>query len=157
MGHNQILVTVLNYSSSEVQDTSLMINLSKAGKILIAFRMLSEMVFHCWTTPGSILSSVTDSRPDSQYGSHCALCCHFPAYKMCYLHWSPYRVLWVYWLSDTNCCNCAVFLKMQLSIILFSRLHFSHSVRWLDFSCSFYGWFKLLPEFLDLQLNSVTL
>ena len=38
----QIIVTILNYNSSEVQDTFLVINLSKdRGKIPIAFRLLS--------------------------------------------------------------------------------------------------------------------
>ena len=44
----QIIVTILKYNSSEVQDTFLVINLSKDGaKIPIAFRLLSESIFSC--------------------------------------------------------------------------------------------------------------
>lgn len=43
-GTYQILVIILNYSSLEVEDTSLVIYLSKAGKILIAVRTLPEIV-----------------------------------------------------------------------------------------------------------------
>lgn len=82
----QILVTVLNYNSSEVQNTFLEINLSEdREKIPIAFRLLSESIFSCYMTLGSILISVTYSGPDSQYGSHHALCCHFLPIK-CFAH-----------------------------------------------------------------------
>lgn len=53
-GLYQILVTVLNYSSSEVRDTFLVINLSKAGKILIAFRMFFRDCFPLLTGSWSL-------------------------------------------------------------------------------------------------------
>lgn len=45
-GKYQILVTVLNHSSSEMRDSFAVIYLSKAWKTLITFWILSEITFH---------------------------------------------------------------------------------------------------------------